>query len=235
MRLMAIDSSAKAASVCILEDENILGEFFINTKLTHSQTLMPMVDSLLESTQIKLKDIDAFAVSAGPGSFTGIRIGISIIKGMALALDKPCIAVSTLEAMAYNFIGNNCTVISTMDARRNQVYNAIFKVSANKISRLTDDRAISIEELNKEIKLNYNKENLILVGDGAQLCYNSFDKIGLSIALAAEHVRYQHASGVSMVAFNKAKNNDFVSCDELIPIYLRQSQAERLRNKEGNL
>lgn len=230
-----MDSSARAASVCLLEDENILGEFFINTKLTHSQTLMPMVNSLLESVQIRINDIDTFAVSAGPGSFTGIRIGISIVKGMALALDKPCIAVSTLEAMAYNFIGNNCTVISTMDARRNQVYNAIFKVSDNKVSRLTEDRAISIEELNKEIKYNYSKENLILVGDGAQLCYNSFDKSDLSITLAAEHVRYQRASGVSMVAFKKAQNNEFVSCDELSPIYLRQSQAERMRNKEGKL
>lgn len=232
MKILSIDSSAKAASVCLCEDETILGEFFINTKLTHSETLMPMVSALMSSTKYKLQDIDVFAVSAGPGSFTGVRIGISAVKGMSFALNKPCVVVSTLEAMAYNFSDRECLVLSAMDARREQVYNAIFRANNGKVERLTEDRAISIEQLKKEVESEYNEENIIFVGDGADLCYNSFDKDLFSIRLSPEHLRYQRASGVSRVALNKISEWDLVSSEELRPIYLRQSQAERLRSEQ---
>lgn len=235
MKVLAIDSSAKSASVCILEDEKILGEFFINTKLTHSETLMPMVSSLLKNTHIDINSIDVFAISSGPGSFTGIRIGIAAIKGMSFALNKPCVGVSTLEAMAYNFKGSNCIVSAVMDARREQVYNAIFRADCNDIIRLTSDRAISIEDLNREIKSEYSEENIVFVGDGADLCYNKFNKFGLMINLAEEHIKYQRASGVAIAALKKIINNQVVSSDKLMPIYLRPSQAEQNRSKINKL
>ena len=170
MKVLAVDSSAKSASVCVIEDEKILGEFFINTKLTHSETLMPMISSLLKNARIDINSIDVVAISSGPGSFTGVRIGIAAVKGMSFALNKPCVGVSTLEAMAYNFKGSNCIISAVMDARRDQVYNVLFRVNCDNIIRLTSDRAISIEDLNIEIKNEYNKENIIFVRDGADLC-----------------------------------------------------------------
>ncbi len=235
MKVLAVDSSAKSASVCVIEDEKILGEFFINTKLTHSETLMPMISSLLKNARIDINSIDVFAISSGPGSFTGVRIGIAAVKGMSFALNKPCVGVSTLEAMAYNFKGSNCIISAVMDARRDQVYNALFRVNCDNIIRLTSDRAISIEDLNIEIKNEYNKENIVFVGDGADLCYNKFNKSGLMINLAEEHVKYQRASGVAVAALKKIANNQVVSSDELMPIYLRPSQAEQNKDKINKL
>ncbi len=226
MKILAVDSSAKACSVAIIDDNRILGSFFINTALTHSQTLVPMIDSLLINTNTKLDSIDCFAVSAGPGSFTGVRIGVSAIKGMAMPLNKPCIAVSTLEAMAYNVIDRDCVVCSVMDARCNQVYNALFRITDGVITRLCDDRALSILDLADELK-DYN-ENIILVGDGAELCYNSFKELNIDISLAVEARRYQNAEGVAFASLDKQK----ISAAELMPAYLRLPQAERELKKK---
>ncbi len=234
MKILAIDSSAKAASVAINEDGKILGEFFINVKLDHSQTLMPMVSSLLKNTFINIKDIDFFAVAAGPGSFTGVRIGVAAIKGMALANNKPCVSVSALEAMSYNFIHNDCIVCSTMDARRDQVYNAIFEINNKKIKRLTSDRAISIESLINELK-SYEKKQVFLVGDGADLCYNDIDSAKSFINLSPENLKYQKASGVSFIAETKIKNGETCSAETLMPLYLRLPQAQRELNKKTRL
>ena len=229
MKILSVDSSAKACSAALVEDSKIIGSFFINTALTHSQTLVPMIDSLLQNTQTELKDVDLFAVSSGPGSFTGVRIGVSAVKGMAMPLGKDCASVSTLEAMAYNLIGECCVVCAVMDARREQVYNALFRVNDGSVERLRDDRALSIADLGEELK-SYN-EKIVLVGDGAELCYNSF-KETLSVTPAPEAQRYQNAVGVALAAADKKH----ISCAELMPVYLRLPQAEReLKKREGKL
>ncbi len=229
MKILSLDSSATSASVCLfdVEENKIIGDFFINTKLTHSQTLVPMIDSLLSNVNVQLSDIDAFAVNVGPGSFTGIRIGVSVIKGMAMALNKPCVAVSTLESMGYNYIDSDDIIVcGCMDARRNQVYNALFSVKKGVVSRICEDRAISIEDL--FLELDSIKKPIVLVGDGALLCYNSKSE-NSTIELACASRRYQNATSVCLCAAKKILNNDTISSAELMPSYLRPSQAERER------
>ena len=226
MKILAVDSSAKACSVAITDDNKILGSFFINTALTHSQTLVPMIDSLMKTTGTKVESIDCFAVSAGPGSFTGVRIGVSAIKGIAMPLDALCASVSTLEAMAYNMLDIDCVVCAVMDARRNQVYNALFRISNGAVTRLCDDRALSVDDLGDELKsLN---ERIILIGDGAELCYKSFKNININISLAEESQRYQNAVGVAMAS----KDKELISASRLMPTYLRLPQAERELKKK---
>lgn len=220
MKILAVDSSAKACSVCLIDDNKILGEFFINTALTHSQTLVPMIDSVLRNTSTDISAVDAFAVSAGPGSFTGVRIGVAAIKGMAMPLNKPCYSVSTLEAMAYNILNENVVICAVMDARCKQVYNALFRVKDGKIERICDDRALSIDDLFDELK-SFD-EKIILIGDGAELCYNSFKELN-NVYLAPENIRYQRASGVAFCSLSKEP----MSSTELMPTYLRLPQAER--------
>lgn len=233
MKILAMDSSAKAASVAILEDDKLIGETFINVKLTHSQTLMSMTEDLLKNTKTSIHEIDAFAVSAGPGSFTGVRIGISCIKGMAMPENKPCIPVSTLYSMAYNFIDANAIICAVMDARCNQVYNAMFDIFNGKITRLTEDRTISIEELYEEIKKTEKK--VIFVGDGAELCYNKKGNIKNNVKIAPESKRYQRASGVAFSSYELFKDGEMSNCEDINPIYLRIPQAEREFNKKSNL
>lgn len=229
MKILALESSAKAGSVAILDNQKILGEFYLNVGLTHSQTLAPMIKTLLENTKLSLEDIDAFAVSVGPGSFTGIRIGVSTIKGMAFALNKPCIGVSTLEGMAFNIPKYNGIICTCMDARCNQVYNALFEIQDNLPKRLTKDRAISIEDLINELKLLQKK--VILVGDGAEICYNKMKDI-IDTEIAPEHLRYQRASTVALAAGSIKEKSNLISCNALNPVYLRLSQAERELQKK---
>ncbi len=228
MKILAIDSSAVSASAAIVEDEKIIGRAFLNVGLTHSQTLMPMVDSILKLSGTDVGSIDAFAVTNGPGSFTGVRIGVATIKGLAAAENKPCAGISTLEAMAYNFIDRDCIVCSVMDARCSQVYTAFFKCGNKKVTRLTPDSAKPIAELEKEIK-NLNN-SVIFVGDGAEMCYNMLKAV-CKAELSCLNLRYQDAVGVALAAFSH--NGGFVSPDKLGVEYLRMPQAEReLRKKE---
>lgn len=237
MRILALDSSATSASVALADDGFILGEFYINTSLTHSQTLMMMVKSLLDNTKTDIKSIDAFAVSVGPGSFTGVRIGVSAIKGMAYALNKPCIPVSTLYAMAFNLIGlGESLVCSVMDARCNKLYNAFFEVSNNKVNRIEEDRAISIDDLKNEITNKYNNKIVNLVGDGANLCYNNLNKEVHNLRLLPGHLLYQRAFGVSQAGVSLYNEAAFLSASDLSPVYLRMPQAEReLKSKSKSL
>ncbi len=214
MRILAVDSSAKACSVALTDDKKIIGSFFINTALTHSQTLVPMIDALLRNTAVSLDSVDVLAVSVGPGSFTGVRIGVAAVKGIAMPLNKKCAAVSTLEAMAHNYVGEDCIVCAAMDARRNQVYNALFRVENGEISRICDDRALSVDDLGEYLK--FIDERIVLVGDDNK-------EILSNVELAPEHIRFQNASGVAMVALN----GDYISSEELMPTYLRLPQAER--------
>lgn len=233
MKILAFDSSAVSASVALVEDGKLLAETFLNVGLTHSATLMPMTQQLLQASNCKLEDVDALAVSAGPGSFTGLRIAVSCVKGIAAALDKKCIAVSTLEAMAYNLppTGEH-TICAVMDARCKQFYNALFKVQNGEITRLCEDRAIMVDKLGEELQ-NISGD-IILVGDGAALAYSMLADKNSNVKLSPDSLRFQKASSVAAVAIKKYNNSETVSAAALMPSYLRLSQAEReliARNK----
>lgn len=229
MKILGIDSSAKSASVAVTENGKILSSFYINTGLTHSQTLMPMLDNALKCASLTLDDIDAVAVNKGPGSFTGIRIGVAAAKGIADTKNIKTIGISTLESMSYNLLAFDCIAVAVMDARCAQVYTALFRIKDSVVERLTDDLAIPISEL-KEMLLSYNEE-IILVGDGADICYRALrDEID-GIKIAPESYKYQNATGVCFAAENK-DNDLFTNSNVLVPEYLRLPQAEReLKNK----
>lgn len=227
MKILALETSATAASVAVCEDETLIAQSFQRTGLTHSATLMPMLEDLLKNAALKLADIDLIAVAAGPGSFTGLRIGISAAKGLAWAAEKPCAGVSTLEAMAWQLSGTDGFVCAAMDARRRQVYNALFELRDGAPARLTPDRAISLEELGTELE-NAEKTQ-ILVGDGAHLCYNAFQKLSCPARMAPPHLRYQSAWGVARCALEQARAGRLTDAAGLKPEYHRLSQAERER------
>lgn len=224
MLLLSVDASAVTASAALTEDGRVIKSEFINKGLTHSETLLPLIEKVMDGKTYN--ELDAIAVTAGPGSFTGVRIGVATVKGLAFPYDIPCISVSTLEAIAYNFVDKNTVVCSVMDARRMQFYNALFKAENGKITRLCEDRAISLEDLREELK---QYENVIVAGDGAELCYNNLNLE--NTALADEDKHYQNGVGVSKAAENKKT----IKADALMPVYLRLSQAEReLKLKKEN-
>ncbi len=227
MRILGIESSAKSASVCIWEDGKILCEAFSNNGLTHSKTVLLMIEDMLKQSETSLDSIDKIAIANGPGSFTGLRIGAAVVKGLSWAKGIPCVGISTLEAMVYNAIALEGTVCCVMDARAGQVYNALFKIEDGEIYRMCEDRAVAIDELDAEIA---NEEKIILVGDGANLC--SAKLTHKNIKLLPENLRYQRAYGVC----EAAADLDGVSAEELELQYIRKPQAERERlaklNKE---
>lgn len=229
MKLLAIDTSATAASVCLAQEGKILGEFFTNTSLTHSQTLVPMIDQVLKTTQTDINELSYLAINAGPGSFTGVRIGVAAAKGIAFAKNLPCVSVSTLESMAYNMLGNDCVVCAVMDARCSQVYNAMFKVSGNCVERLCGDRALALSDL--KIELEQIKDKVFLVGDGAGLCDKYLDKKLSNVFLAPVNNRIQNAHSTALAAFKSICENKIISPAELMPTYLRLPQAQRELNK----
>ncbi len=232
MKILAVDTSAKAASAAVTDNGKIISECFTNTGLTHSQTLMPMVKTVLDGAGVKVGDIDLFAVNNGPGSFTGVRIGVAAIKGMAQPTGKPCVEVSTLESLAYNLIGTGFTAVSAMDARCSQVYTAAFKCGET-VERLSDDEAVAIKDMEEKL-LTFPKP-IVFVGDGAELCYNYY-KDRLPCAVASEILRYQRASSTALVGQIKAEKGETVTPEKLMPMYLRLPQAEReLKKKKENL
>lgn len=230
MKWLALESSAISASVAVYEEGKLIAQAYNNTKITHSQTLMPMIEGMLKCAQIELNDIDGFAVSVGPGSFTGVRIGVSVVKGLAFHSEKPCAPVSTLEAMAWMFMGQNVNVCAVMDARCGQTYNALFKVSGNNVERITEDRALSVDELINE--LIASGEEWILAGDGADVFVNKISGACDKVSLAAPHLRYQQAFGVACAADRMHKDGATVPGDALMPTYLRLPQAERELNEK---
>ena len=214
--LLSMDSSAVTASVALTDGDEIIKSEFVNSGLTHSETLLPMITRVMDGR--KYSELDGIAITAGPGSFTGVRIGVATVKGLAFNDDIPCYSVSTLEAIAYNFVDKNAVVCAVMDARRMQFYNALFRVQNGKVERLCDDRAISIEDLRNELK-QYDK--VIIAGDGAKLCFQNIELENCT--LADDDKMYQNAVGVAKAAENKKS----ISQKVLMPVYLRQSQAER--------
>ena len=227
MLILAFETSAKAGSVALLENGVLLGENYQNTGLTHSQTIMSMAQAMLEHSGKMPQDVGAVAVAAGPGSFTGVRIGVAAAKGFSWGSRIPCYGVSTLEAMARNLGLWEGVICCVMDARRSQVYNALFRVRGGKLTRLTEDRAISLEDLQKELKIF--EESVFLVGDGSNLCYNTLQEALGNLVLPAEHRLHQRASGVALAAQAMIDAGESGNAEALTPNYLRLSQAERER------
>lgn len=229
MKILALETSAVTASVAVTEGELLLAQSFQNSGLTHSATLMPMAADLLKNTGLTMGDIDVVAVAAGPGSFTGIRIGVAAAKGLAWAEDKPCAPCSTLESMAWQVAHMDGEICPVMDARRKQVYNARFAAEDGVLTRLCDDRAIGLDELADEVKKSGKTQ--ILVGDGAALCYNAFVAAGIPVRMAPPHLRYQTAWGVARAAAELARQDGLIPAGRMAPRYHRLSQAERERQE----
>lgn len=230
MLILAVDSTAVAASVALCRDTEPVAAFHIKNGNTHSETLLPMVENLLQGTRTSVDDIDLFAVSAGPGSFTGVRIGVATIKGLAFGKNKPCAGVSTLEALAENLIPSEGILCPVMNARSGQVYNALFCVLDGKLQRLTPDRAISLKDLESE--LLEKKLPVTLCGDGAQMTKDGFST--LKAGLAPELLLDQNAVSVAKCAYRMAMEGKTVSDAQLLPVYLRMPQAERERLEKLN-
>ena len=227
MLILAFETTAKACSVALLEDAKLLGESYQNTGLTHSQTLMVMAEDLLKACGKTMAEVAAVAVAEGPGSFTGVRIGVAAAKGLSWGGEKPCYGVSTLEAMALTLGIYEGYVCACMDARRNQVYNALFYVNCGSVERVCEDRAISLAELKSE--LEHLDGPIFLVGDGSSLTYNTLREAITGLVLPPEHRMHQRASGVALAAAKQIAAGGSGDGAALTPNYLRLSQAERER------
>ena len=225
MLLLAFETSAKAASVALFDDSKLLGESYQNTGLTHSQTLMVMAEDLIKQCGFTPADITHTAVAAGPGSFTGVRIGVAAAKGFAWGKELPCYGVSTLQAMALGLGVWEGTVVCAMDARRAQVYNAVFSAKSGQLARISEDRAISLAQLGEELKEVSGP--VYLVGDGAALCHRTLSD--LALILPPEWKQHQRAVGVGLGAIAAMARGESGNAAALIPNYLRLSQAERER------
>ena len=228
MLILAFESSAKAASVALCRDGHLISQYSQCSGLTHSRTLLPMAEDMLKNAELKIRDVDVIAVAHGPGSFTGIRIGVSTVKGLAWAGDKPCVGVSTLEAMAWHGLAAGGYVCPVMDARRSQVYNALFEIRDGRPCRLCPDRPIALSELAEDVKKLASP--VFLVGDGASITKAFFDAQGIPCRVAPENLLWQDAWGVAMAAMDKEQG----TADDLLPVYLRLSQAERERQARLN-
>ncbi len=225
MKILAIDTSALTATAAILSEDILIGEISTTTKLTHSQTIMPMIDELLKKVSLDITDIDLFACSEGPGSFTGLRIGIGTIKGLAYGTNKPVVGVSTLEALAHNIDVTDLVICSIMDARRGQVYNGLYRYNDDKLECITEPRALSIEELCEELT-----EKTIFVGDGVNVHKEKIKEfLGNKAIFASPQNLLQRAGSVAFAALNK----EAVSAEDLTAVYLRKPQAERERDERN--
>lgn len=230
MKTLALETAAKAVSAAITEDGKVLASGYQDTGLTHSATLMPIVEGLFKNTGLSPADLNVVAVSAGPGSFTGVRIGVSAAKGIAFALEKPAAAVSTLAALARNVAFADGLIVCAMDARRQQVYNALFEAKNGQLTRLTPDRAIALADLAEELRNDPRPKTV--VGDGARLCLDFMTEVDIFCHLAPPHLIMQNAMSVALEAEVLAAEGKQISAQELVPVYLRPPQAERLRARQ---
>ena len=225
MKILSLDTSATVASVAITDGAAPLAQYTLNAKNTHSETLLPMIESALSALSLKAADIDLFALSAGPGSFTGVRIGAATVKGLAFGSNKPCVEVSTLEALAQNLVFKEGLICPVMNARRSQVYTALFRSNGKELTRIMPDSALSIEELDT-ILAQYG-EPVSLVGDGYEITEQSFKSAEL--LFVPEALRLQSALSVAAIAKKKYERGEVCTDSALSVNYLRPSQAERER------
>lgn len=233
MLILAFETSAKAAGVALFEDGKLLAETYQNTGLTHSQTLLVMAEDLLKQCGFAPKAVQAVAVAAGPGSFTGVRIGVAAAKGFAWGLQIPCYGVSTLQSMALGLGVHSGTVCTVMDARRSQVYNALFSAENGSLSRITADRAIALTDLAEELK--QAKQPIFLVGDGSELTYRTLKDMLPGLVMPQESRMHQRAVGVGLAALQAIAEGQRGDAEALQPNYLRLSQAEREKLEKQNL
>ena len=228
MIILAFDGTAKYASVAALSDNGVLASYHIDNGLTQSELLLPMADDMLKSLKLSFDEVELFACSAGPGSFTGVRIGVSLVKGLAFGRNIPCCAVSTLEALAENLYGIRGIIVPCMDARRSQVYNAIFEYDGTEMKRLTEDRAISLDDLAEELR-SYSGKPIYLTGDGYYIAKRAMDAKGISVEETPPVLIPENAASVGRVAHRMYCRGEYVTEAELAPVYLRLPQAERER------
>ena len=231
VKILALETSAKSVSAAVTENGAVLASAYQNRGLTHSVTLMPLIDGMLRTAGLSLDDIGLIAAANGPGSFTGLRIGVSAAKGLAWAKELPCCGVSTLAAMARTAADFQGLIIGAMDARRQQIYHALFRGENGRVLRVTQDCAISLEELASLLR-DIPEEKLV-VGDGAALCADYLSTAGIPCRMADEHHRMQSAVGVALCAEEMAARGETVTAQQLEPVYLRLSQAERERLSRG--
>ena len=228
MKILAVDSSGLVASVAILEEDNLIAEYTVNYKKTHSQTLLPMLDEIVRMTDTDLSTVDAIAVAKGPGSFTGLRIGSATVKGLGLALDKPIIGIPTVEGLAMNLYGTDALICPLMDARRNQVYTGIYRFMDGNLEVVKDQIPIGIDEIINA--LNIIGEKVVFLGDGVPVYKDAIiHNLSVPYAFAPAHLNKQRAAAIGVRAFDYWKNGLYVSADGFVPDYLRLSQAERER------
>ncbi|MBQ7153608.1 MAG: tRNA (adenosine(37)-N6)-threonylcarbamoyltransferase complex dimerization subunit type 1 TsaB [Clostridia bacterium] len=235
MRILAVDSSALAAGAAVCEDERLVAEYTLNNGNTHSENLLPMVESILKLAKLSIGDIDLLACTAGPGSFTGVRIGVSTIKGLAFGTGIPCVGVSTIEALAGNLAGCGGLIVPVMNARRQQVYTALFRDADGKAERLTEDAALAAEDLFDLIRKTARpQEPVRFCGDGYQLIADCLPK-GLQACTVPvqERLRWQSAYWVARCALNAFRAGKATTDEKLVPTYLRPSQAERNLKRSG--
>ena len=228
MKILAFDSTAKIASVAVSEGEKILAEYSIDNGLTQSELLLPMAEDMLRALRLEFSDIGLFACSVGPGSFTGVRIGVSLVKGLAFGRDIPCASISTLEALAENMAGVDGIIVPCMDARRGQFYSAIFESDGSGARRLTQDEAISAEGLAEKLS-EYKDRAIYIVGDGYQVAHRLLSGLGIRLSVTPETARQQNAASIARLAARKMESGELVSDREIAPTYLRVPQAERER------
>ena len=239
MKILAIDSSGLVASVAILADDCLVAEYTTNFKKTHSQTLLPMLDEIVKMTGIDIKELDAIAIAAGPGSFTGLRIGSATVKGLGLALNKPIIEVPTVDALAFNLYKVKGLICPIMDARRNQVYTGIYYFDGSEFKVMSEQKAISIDELVEEIKSIQKQSpefmSITFLGDGVEVHQKALEEsFGDTVTFAPAHLSKQRAGSVAVLGAKYFKEGKLVDAKEHEPVYLRLSQAEReLKEKQS--
>ncbi len=239
MKILAIDSSGLTASIAILEDDLMIAEYTITHKKTHSQTLLPMLDTIVQTLQMDLEEIDAIAVAKGPGSFTGLRISSATAKGLAFVLNKPIIPVPTVDALAYNLYGTTALICPLMDARRNQTYTGIYtfvqKEDIMEFEVVSEQKAVAIEEILEEVNSLANKKrtNVIFLGDGIEVFKSQIkEQIKVPFSFAPEHCKRQRAGAVGTLGLSYYKKGIFEPAQVHVPEYLRLSQAEREREQK---
>lgn len=231
MKILGLDSSGLVASVAIVEDENLLGEYTVNYKKTHSQTLLPMLDEVAGMIELDLNTIDAIAIAGGPGSFTGLRIGSATAKGLGLALEKPIINVPTVDALAYNLVGHQYAVCPLMDARRNQTYTGLYRFAGDEMQILKEQCAVGIDEIVSYI--NGMGLPVVFLGDGVPV-FREYLKENVKVTWqeAPAHLNKQRAGAVAALGMKYYAQGRYESADDHRPEYLRLSQAERERNEK---